>query len=71
LLGDLIKDLKKDCENVSEDIFSEAIKQARAYITAQQLLKGVKVDIQPATADNNVLLRAEAVSTGTPTSAAS
>lgn len=49
-LGDMIKALKKECENVSEEIFSEAIKTARAYITAQVLLKGVKVDVKAANA---------------------
>ena len=44
VLGDMLKALKKECENVSEDIFSEAIKQARGYITAQVLLKGVVLD---------------------------
>ena len=65
VLGDMIKHLKKECENVSEEIFSEAIKQARAYITAQALLKGVKLDkkaantIDPVTAEIKQLMAAE------------
>ena len=54
LLGDMIKALKKECENVSEDIFSEAIKQARGYITAQMLLKGVVVDVTAANTDTPI-----------------
>lgn len=54
LLGDMIKHLKKDCENVSEDIFSEAIKQARAYITAAMLTQGIKLEAKASNKDTIV-----------------